>query len=232
MRYLMLSFCLLLSTLSNADNSDDKRFIQVTGTGVIEAIPDYLQVNLSIQVTESNLKQAKNRVDSAMKKLLKTTADLNIEERDIDAAHISNQSQYEWRANQREYRGEQVSRNVNITLRDKEQYAELAHQLLMIKEVRIHGSQLKFNDRAALKNQAFVAAVKAARERAWLISRANDASLGQVLSIQEQGSHFPQARMAGAKLMAMESASASEPAPMLIQKQKIEATVVVRYELR
>ena len=230
MRYLMLSFCLLLSTFSNADNSDDKRFIQVTGTGVIEAIPDYLQVNLSIQATESNLKQAKNRVDSAMKKLLKTTKSLNIAEKDIDAAHISNHPQYEWRNNNREYRGEQVNRNVTITLRDKEAYAELSHQLLNISAVRIHGSQLKFNDRQALQNQAFANAVEAARKKAAIMAKASDNTLGEVSSIQEQGAHSPQPVYAMARMEKM--SMDAEPAPMLIQKQTIEASVVIRYELK
>ena len=228
MRYFIVCFALLLSSVSLAD--DDHRFIQVTGNGSISALPDYLQLNLSIEATANDLKAAKKRVDSAMKKLLKTTKSLNIAEKDIDAAHISNHPQYEWRNNNREYRGEQVNRNVTITLRDKEAYAELSHQLLNISAVRIHGSQLKFNDRQALQNQAFANAVEAAGKKAAIMAKASDNTLGEVLSIQEQGAHSPQPVYAMARMEKM--SMDAEPAPMLIQKQTIEASVVIRYELK
>jgi len=227
MRYLILSLALIYSALSLADN---QRFIQVSGHGEIQAMPDYLQVNLSIQALGKDLKSAKKSADKAMKQLLAISDSLSINRDDIDAAHISNHPQYEWSNNTREYRGEQVNRNVSITLRDKEQYADLAHQLLSISTLRIHGSQLKFNDRQALQNQAFVAAIKAAREKASLMAQASDNRLGDVLTIQEQGSHAPQPMMAMAR-MEMKSMDA-EPAPMLIQQQTIEANVTVRYELK
>lgn len=228
MRILLVSLFMLFCDLAVAENL---RFIQVTGNGEIKATPDYLQVNLSIQATENNLKAAKKRVDRAMKQLLSEAQKLDINETDIDAAHISNQSQYEWRGNQQEYRGEQVTRNISITLLNKDNYADLAHQLLMIKEVRIYGSQLKFNNRQQLKNQALTKAIEAAKNKAQLMANAADNKLGKVLHIQEQGSHIPQPRFAGAEVMAMEASLKQDTAPMLIQKQKITATVVVRYEL-
>ena len=228
MRYFILCFTLLFSTLVLAD--DDHRFIQVSGNGSIRAMPDYLLLNLSIEATAKELKAAKDTVDNAMKSLLQITTSLNIAEADIDAAQISNHPQYEWRNNNREYRGEQVNRSVTITLRNKESYTDLSHQLLNISAVRIHGSQLKFNDRQALQNQAFANAVEAARKKAAIMAKASDNALGNVLSIQEQGAHAPQPVYAMARMEKM--AMDSEPAPMLIQEQTIDAAVVIRYELK
>jgi hypothetical protein len=228
MRYFILCFTLLFNTLVLAD--DDHRFIQVSGNGSIRAMPDYLQLNLSIEATAKDLKAAKETVDNAMKSLLQITTSLNIAEADIDAAQIRNHPQYEWRNNNREYRGEQVNRSVTITLRNKESYTDLSHQLLNISAVRIHGSQLKFNDRQALQNQAFANAVEAARKKAAIMAKASDNALGNVLSIQEQGAHAPQPVYAMARMEKM--SMDSEPAPMLIQEQTIDAAVVIRYELK
>ena len=231
MRSIMISLAIFASSVmfSTTTLADD-RYIQVSGAGMIQAMPDYLQVNLNVSATAADLKQAKQQVDRAMKSLLKTTEALNIAETDIDAAQIRNHAQYDWVNNRREYRGEQVTRDVSITLRDKEQYAELAHQLLMIDEVQIHGSQLKFNDRQGLKNQAFAKAVKAAFAKALLMAEASDNELGKVLMIQEENAHAPQPMMAMAKAMSADESAA--PAPMLIQKQNIEARVIVRYRLK
>ncbi|WP_419812856.1 SIMPL domain-containing protein [Bacterioplanoides sp.] len=230
MRALILSLMVISSMTLSVITLADERYIQVSGQGNILAMPDYLQINLNVQATASSLKQAKQQVDQAMNQLLKTTQSLNIAEADIDAAQIHNQPQYDWINNRREYRGEQVTRDVSITLRDKEDYAELAHQLLMIDEIRIHGSQLKFNDRQGLKNQAFAKAVKAAFAKASLMAQASDNKLGKVLMIQEENAHAPQPMMAMAKAMSADESAA--PAPMLIQKQNIEARVIVRYQLK
>lgn len=233
MRSIIISVAVLASSLmlSSATLADEtgNRYIQVSGEGIIQAMPDYLRVNLNVSATAANLKLAKQQTDLAMKSLLKTTESLNIAEKDIDAAQIRNYPQYDWVNNRREYRGEQVTRDVSITLRDKDQYAELAHQLLMIEEVQIHGSELKFNNLQALENQALAKAVKAAKQKARLMARAAGGKLGDVLSIQEQGNHSPQPVYAMAR---MEKVSMdSEPAPMLIQSQTIQAAVVSRYQV-
>lgn len=219
-----------LFMLSLSSIAEDVRFIQVSGNADIKAMPDYLDVNLTIETTQPNLKKAKRVVDQAVMDLLKISKDLDIEEKDIDAAHLSNQPHYEWKKNGREYRGEQVSRNITISLRDKENYATLLHQLIAIKEIRIHGSEMKFNDRQGWKNKALIKAISVARNKAELMAQASGNNLGQVLSLQEEGAYAPQPMMMSmARMGKMEMDSA--PAPMLIQKQTISAAVIIRYQL-
>lgn len=229
---LSLLAALVLSASCSADRPDnEKRYVQVSASSYIEVLPDFLTVSLSLQSTQPTLVKARSVIDKAMKSLLKTTEALDIKNDDIEAAQITNYPQYEWNKEGREYRGEEVNRSVTINLRDKDNYATLVHQLMTIKEIRLQGSEMKFNDRAALENQALALAVKAARAKAEVIAKAADNRISHVLSVQEGGhyNHYEsEPRMM--KSMSMSNAE-SAPAPMLIGKQRISATVSARFAL-
>lgn len=228
---LLFSICALFSAQPTL--ADDDRYIDVTGQGEVQAYPDYLQLNLTISDTQPTAKAAKAKVDTAMNNVLTISKKLGIREDDIDAAQISNQAifEYDYSAgrNKREYKGEQVSRNVSLTLRDMEQYGVLVHELLQNSLVNIHNTELRFNDRAALEQQAMTLALTNARNKASNMASALDNKLGKVLRIEEQGSTGqPMFEM---RAMSMAKAD-SAPAPMLIQKQSISASASVRFELK
>ncbi|MCD8523346.1 MAG: SIMPL domain-containing protein [Saccharospirillaceae bacterium] len=228
---LLFSVCALFSTQQVL--ADDDRYIDVTGQGEVEAYPDYLQLHLTISDTQPTAKAAKAKVDTAMNNVLAISKKLGIREDDIDAAQISNQAifEYDYSAgrNQREYKGEQVSRNVSLTLRDMEQYGVLVHELLQNSLVKLHNTELRFNDRAALEQQAMTLALTNARNKASNMAKALDNQLGKVLRIEEQGGGGqPMFEM---RAMSMAKAD-SAPAPMLIQKQSISASAGVRFELK
>jgi len=228
MRHFFLALTLLITSFTALA---DDRYIRVSAESSIEVMPDYLELNLSLEATEPSLKAAKQKVDKAMKALLASSKKNAVDEKDIDAAQISNRPVYQWNKQGREYQGEQVSRRITITLRDLSRYASLTHQLLDIAEIRIHGSQMKFNDRQALENQILAKAVVAARVKADKMATAAGSELGEVLTIQEQSSHVPQPMMA-MSMARMEKAADPGPAPMLIQKQRLTASVTLSYELK
>ncbi|MFC3678587.1 SIMPL domain-containing protein [Bacterioplanoides pacificum] len=228
MRHFFLALTLLITSFTALA---DDRYIRVSAESSIEVMPDYLELNLSLEATEPSLKAAKQKVDKAMKALLASSKKNAVDEKDIDAAQISNRPVYQWNKQGREYQGEQVSRRITITLRDLSRYASLTHQLLDIAEIRIHGSQMKFNDRQALENQILAKAVVAARVKADKMATAAGSELGEVLTIQEQSSHVPQPMMA-MSMARMEKAADPSPAPMLIQKQRLTASVTLSYELK
>ena len=205
-------------------------YIEVSGQGVIEVMPDYANIHLTIKSTAKTLPEAKQRVDSAMMTLLSTASSLGINKDDIEASQIRNYPQYEWRKQERVLVGEQVSRPVTISLRDLDQHARLVHELMQIDGMHVHHTELRFNDRDALQRQALSKAVKHARSKADALAQAANARVERVLHIVEGNGGYNRPPMLQARAM-MESAKAPEPAPTLFQQQKIEAEVNVRYEI-
>ena len=224
-------FVLLISSLTFSHFSlAAERFINIAGEGQVEVLPDYLTFNIVIQAEAKTTPLAKQEVDKAMHYLLETTEQNAIPNKDIEAANISNQPVYEWVNNERKLRAQQVQRTVVITLRELERHTELLHQLLQQPNIQIQHTQGHFNDPFALQMKATALALEQAKEKANLMATTLDTRLGKVLSIEEQGA--PMRPMYSMRMQAMQSDSAPEAAPMLVQKQTISSTVQVRFELR
>ncbi|WP_221797795.1 SIMPL domain-containing protein [Oceanobacter mangrovi] len=221
--------CLLAFTGSHAAMAGESRYVQVNASAEVEAMPDYMLLNLQISDTQPSLAQAKQSVDQAFASLLQTSQALNLDEADIRAEQIRNYPRYQWVKSERQYTGEEVSRSVVITLRDLEQYNSLIGQLLEIPQVRIQQSEFRFDDPQQLADQALQAALLKARQKAKLMASTLDEKLGEVISIAETGGNMPVVMMAKANMAMAEAAPASTR--MLVQKQTISASVDVRFEL-
>ncbi|GGY37343.1 hypothetical protein GCM10011297_08070 [Bacterioplanes sanyensis] len=221
---ILLSAALALAPAAYADD-----YIEVSGHGAVEVMPDYAELHLTLKATAKTLPDAKQQVDSAMMQLLATSKNLGISKDDIEAAQIRNYPQYEWRKQERVFVGEQVTRPVTISLRELERHARLVHELMQIDGMHINHTQLRFNDRDALQRQALAKAVEQARSKADAMANAAGARIERVIRMVEGGgSYHPP--MLQARTM-MESAKAPAPAPTLFQEQKIEAQINVRYEI-
>ncbi|MDK2779153.1 MAG: SIMPL domain-containing protein [Pseudomonadota bacterium] len=209
-----------------ASAGDD--YIEVQGNGEVRAMPDYISLSILVSATAADARTAKQQVDDSMKQLLAMAADHGIDAQDIDAARITNQPLWEWSKDGRQYRGEQVSRNVVLTLRQLDDYTRLSHELMGISHLSLNTSALRFNDRAALEQQARTLALHDARDKARSMAAALDTRIGDVVRITEQGgSHTPLMEMRALSV----AKSAASPAPMLIQEQSVTASVQVRFEL-
>lgn len=208
-----------------------ERYIAVTGEGQIEAMPDYLRLQLSISAEAPTTAAAKTQVDQAMKALLATAQGFNIADTDIDAATLTSQSLYDWNNGKSTKRGEQVSRSVNLKLRDLTAHTELLHQLLQISALQVQHTQLNFNDPAALQLEATALALTQAKHKATVMATTLESRLGKVLSIEENNSaNYPMAK--NMRMLSSAPMADSTPAPMLVQKQSISSTVQVRFELK
>lgn len=206
-------------------------YVQVAASGNVKAHPDYLSLSLSISATEKSLSRAKTEVDKGFRHALAAAKSLKIQEEDIDSAHIRNYPQYRWNSGTRHYEGEQVTRDMTITLRDMDQYGELVHKLMQNDRIQVQNSQFKFSNRTALEHQALRKALLAAKQKATLMASTMDMTLGKVLVMTEGSSHMPQPRYQ-MEAMAMADASRAKAAPMLVQEQTISSQVDVRFQLK
>lgn len=215
---------------SNAALAD--RYVHVSSEGEIKAWPDFVRVDLTIQAEDKNASAAKNRVDVAANKVFDIATNAGIEKSDIIAARISNNPVYDWNNNKRVLRGEQVSRTVQLTLRDIDQYTQLTHQLVQVADVQITHSQTGFNDASDLVMQATDLALKQAQEKAERMAKTLGHRLGKVISIEEQGANVATPAMMQVRMMSAEADSMPKAAPMIIQQQRISSSVSVRFELK
>lgn len=204
-------------------------YISVQGQGQLEVMPSFVKMNLHLRAQDANAMAAKSKVDKAMNSILALTKKFSIEPSAIRAADLQRQPYYEWESNQRVLRGEEVSRSVQITLTQLDRYSEFLQGLIALDNVQIQQHELGFNDLPSVNREAMVLALQNAKQKATQMAAVLNNTLGKTLSIEEQGTH------SAMPLMSMRmSAVADEqsPSPQIIQKQKISAQVLVRFELK
>ncbi len=226
-RPLLTSALLITLPLMAAKAAAYEEYIEVTGYGEAEAWPDYLQINMLVSAIDEDAETAKAMVDQSMNQALAVAGGFDIAEEDIRADRIPRQPRWEWQKDSRIYRGEQVSRNLIITLRDTADYTELAQKLFAIKNLSINNTSTGFDDPQKLQQQATKAALLNARDKATFMAETLDNKLDGVMHIVEQGSIRPQLM----RMNAVAEAKGSAPAPMLLQKETVSASVQVRFEL-
>ncbi|MBE0482395.1 MAG: SIMPL domain-containing protein [Bacterioplanes sp.] len=225
-----LPFLILIFLSVFAHSALAQRVVEVQGQGTVEALPDYVELTLLISNVQPEREQAKNLVDHSMQQLLALTEQFAIAKEDIDAAQIRSQPHYQWQQGERIHRGEQVARDIRLTLRTLADFTAFSHALILIPDLQLQRTELRFNDPDALYQNALALAARQAQQKAERLASTLNNRLGHVLSITEQGGQHYGLREA--RVMSMADSPNAAPAPMLIQAQAIEASVSIRYQLR
>lgn len=227
MKTLTTAVALSLALLGSAVHADE-RYISVQGEGEIQAMPDYLQLQLTISDSGADAEKTAISVNKAVQQVITIATKAGVKKDDIDAARASRQPLWDWTKEGRQYKGEQISRPVTITLRDLDAYSTLLNKLMKVGHLSLNNTRLLFNDRAALEQQAMTLALHNARDKARSMAQALNGNISKVLRIEENGSG--PAPVFEMRAMAMAKDNADE-APMLIQQQTISASAQVRFEL-
>jgi uncharacterized protein YggE len=204
--------------------------ISVVGVGEVEAEPDQVILRVCITATEPSLAAAKTLVDRRYRQVLDVFEQQDIDEKWIKATQISAQPQYDWQNNKRVYKGERVSRSLNITINDLEKVSPLMQALVENGVSSIDGFEAGFQDRAKLLEQALSAAADDARRKAQFLAERLGRNLGAAFLINEHNEHAP--TMVRGQEMARASAMVSEaPPPEMFGTQAVRARINVSFYL-
>jgi len=116
---MMLILLLLLGGGVSAETVD--RFVTVQAKGHVEAIPDTLQLTVSVKQTGSDLAQVRPEVDALTARVVSIALSHGVAEDDVDSSQLRVWPAYEWRKNQRYYLGDSVQRDIVLRIRELEQ---------------------------------------------------------------------------------------------------------------
>ncbi len=180
-----ITFLLLLSiSLSlSAESLPSEPHIVVTGNYKMKVVPDTLYMSLSIIETGKDVASVSEQVEMRSAKLITSLKALGINKQDITSTQLRITPHYNWRNKEQVYVGTEVSRNVEITLRELALYDRFIRTLLDISVGRINTSYLKFSKEREVRKKALQRAVDDARLKAELLVSNVAEKLGGVYSI-------------------------------------------------
>lgn len=211
------------NTSAQASATDD--IIEVSGQGVVYAVPDTMRVTMTVVAEGDKLSPLKTKVDQITATVLRDLQQRDIEREDIRSFQLSIQPRYERQQNETRQNGFQVSRQIAVTLRDTENFDHIIDFALAQGVTRVGNIQYVVDDSRELAQQALLAAIDDAHEKAALMASHSNRELGGIVTIRESYSSGGIALRA----MAADSASinVSEPG-----QQSIDARVEVVFRLR
>ncbi len=207
-------------------------FIEVNAKAQVQALPDFIQISVSIEKVGKNSADAKTATDSSSEALNALLKNEGIKDEDIEQARLSIYPDYQWHQGKRSLQGYKASRSVQIKLRDLDSYNEFMQKLSGLNLQRVSSGSGGFDNDASLEQKALVKALAKAEEKAKVMAEALGAKLGKVLMIQEGTRNKVGPRMYAE--MAADSVGAAQASvgELQIKPEKVSASVSVQFQLK
>jgi uncharacterized protein len=159
--------------------------VYVEGAAELEVEPDMMTFSLGIQATNKDLAMAKADVDTRSRRLIDASKKMGIKAVDIATTALNIHPEYDYKDSSRVLVGNQVSRQVDIKLRDLKKYPEFMQTLVAAKISETINTSLTLSDLQSLQDKAQMAAMKDARARAERLAKSQGKNLGEPWSISE-----------------------------------------------
>lgn len=200
----------------------DQPHIVVDGRGEVVTVPDRVKIMLHVEETAKTLSDAKVAVDKRVQQIIEVAKAQGLMDTQINASRIAASPQYRWDDGKQVYLGEQIRREIELTLDDVSRYNQLVNGLLETGLTRLDNTRLEHKEQEALEAQALTKALDDAKMRAEAISKHLGTPLDGVFQIAPVGSqpqHYGRMEMRSAKMEKDEGAGGLQIAEQTIEQQ-------------
>lgn len=212
--------------MTQAQLSVPQRTISVQGSATILVVPNQLEFSVAVEQRGADTKILQQQVQKKVANIVYLLQQNGIVDRNIQSMEMSLQPHYEYDNGKRTQTDFILSRTIYVTHNDFTVYSTLMQALIKAGATSISPAQLTHSDPKQQYLDALKLAVEDAKKRAITMLEPLQATLGDVVSMNEQSRQQPIAYRA--KSMAMlESAAVDLPG-----QKGIEARVGVTFLVR
>lgn len=202
--------------------------ISVRGSGIINARPDTMKMNVGVSIQESTVKAAQTKVTEVIEAMTARLQAANVEEKDYRTAQYSVEPVMDYPTEKGQAAaprliGFRVTSMLEITLRDTARGPELLDALTTAGANTIYNVSYTFAEPALIEQQAYDMAVKDAEARATKLAGLSGLKLGRIVSISEPST------VAGSPLIA-EKGMGAGGAGFYAGQQSVQVDVIVTYD--
>jgi len=220
----MIAIFLGMAVLTGCTESPTRQ-IQVSATAQVKAKPEVVVFDFQIEERGKVLRPLKATVDRRTASLVALCKKLGIKPRDLTAAEVSIQPQYDYRTDH--FNGYQVSRTVTARLYDLTRYSKVIDGAVNAGITTINNVSLQLKDDNELELKALAKAVEKATTKAGLLATRNGVGLGKVIQVVESGPDYFQSAYE-LKKSARISDTATEAAPNAFEPGRLSVSKTVQ----
>jgi uncharacterized protein YggE len=202
--------------------------VSVTGEATVSVAPDQAQIDGGVATDAKTAREASDANNAAMSKVLLALKGAGIDEKDIQTSRLSLQPQYapNRTGSQSPVVGYRATNRVTIRVRDVSKVANMIDVLVGAGANDIGGINFVVSQASKLLDEAREQAIADARRKAQIYARAAGVTLGEPLSISEEGSATPVFRSKVAGGMA------ASAAPVAQGEETLSVTVNVSWAIK
>jgi uncharacterized protein len=176
----------LLAAPARAENPPPA--ISVSGEATVSVAPDEARIDAGVTSEARTAREASEANNAAMGKVLLALKGANIEEKDYQTSRLALLPQYAPnRAGPNAITGYRASNRVSIKLRDVTKAASVVDTLVGAGANEIGGIQFVVSQASKVLDEAREKAVADARRKAEIYANAAGVTLGEPLSVSEEG---------------------------------------------
>ncbi len=213
---------------TSAQEKRAERTVTVGASGTVSVEPDIAHISTGVLSEAETAREALQRNSAAMKKVVDGLKGAGIDPKDVQTSRFSIDPRYDQPKDGRTARitGYRVVNQVGITARDISKLGELLDLLVTLGANQAGGISFDVSKAETLKDEARRQAIANALRRAKLFAEAAGATVGDVLSIEEDVSASAPRPFTGRVAMSAESV------PIERGSQSLEVRVQVTWALR
>jgi len=215
-----------LPALADDIARQDTPAITVSGEAHLSVPPDLAQIDAGVASDAKTARDASAANNAAMAKVLAALRAAGIDDKDYQTSRLSLQPQYE-RSRETQVSGFRASNRVTIKVRDVTKVANVIDTLVGAGANDVGNIYFSVAEPSKLLDEAREKAVADARRKAEIYAKAAGVSLGQPLSIAEDGAPAPVFR---AKTLAAPMAATATPVAQ--GEETLSITVSVTWAIK
>lgn len=208
--------------------------VNVDGVGEVSAEPDQAVLNVTISANKPTLIEAKEDADKKYQQILDVIKSAKIPKQQYKVISLNSRSEYEYNklSRDREYKGETITRVLNIIINDLDKLPSFMQALVENGISTISSVHSDFQDRSTLQRQALANAIDEATSKAEFIAKNFNRKLGPVISVSEHASRTPIFRSRSYAVEELVVTGSSKSAPQeAFGAQKIQMRISASFKL-
>jgi len=205
--------------------------ISIQAEGKVTALPDIAMISIGVQTEKKTVAEAQQVNSTKMNAIIDKLQQLGIAKEDIQTTNYSIYPTYDYPNGQQVARGYQINQSVDVKVRKLDSISEILAAAGTLGANQVGGVTFTIDDPEALRQQARLKGLEAAKKKAQDLAAAAGVKLGKVVGFSESSSS-PQPPIFYAKDMALGMGGAPSAAPNVQPgSQDVIVDVTVQYEI-
>jgi uncharacterized protein len=222
----LASIVLFVCSCNKAPESEST--ISVYGTGTVAVQPDMIQMSITLSNVAQTTKTAQDEVSRMVRQALTILKEANIEDKNINTASLSFNSEYEY-TTRRILVGQRAEQRITFSIEDinNDKASEIIDKLIQINGIELNQVIFSVKNTTEYFVKSRELAYKKALEKANQYAELSNLKVVKVLSITDQGTQqvSPMSnRLMNQQFMADAMTSAKEEASTILPMGELEIT--------